>query len=711
MSCAATAGPGSASLPGERGKVEALRKQLAAAGTDFDANITRATAVVEYAAEELEGVPEAFLAQESLRDGEGRYRVRAEIAWHYLAVMENARREDSRRRMEEARHGLAAGSNIGILGRMLRLRREIAGRLGYASWADYRTEVRMAGRGEAAAGFLKELSSGLEGKFRQELEGWRRMKAADSGDPGAAVRSWDWRYYARREVRERLDVDKEALRAWFPYEAVRDGLFSLAEQLFSLEAAPLAGAPSWAEGVEAWLVSDAGGPPLGVLYLDMFPREGKFRHFAQFGLIGGRRLSGGGYQCPCAALVCNFPPPSSGRPSLLSHDEVLTLFHEFGHALHSLLARSEFSEFSGTSVPRDFVEVPSQLMERWAWDQETLEGFAAHWREPGRPMEPGTIERLHRARLASVGTHYRRQAAFGLLDLAFHGPEAPADPLALSREILSRIFLPPPPGGAFVAGFGHLNGYDAGYYGYAWSDAIVADLDTVFGGSSRARRDPRAGAPPAGGDPGSGRLPRSSPVRRALPGPAPLPGSVPGVPRDRPLPPLPDAPARRGDGDARSIGAVPGCPSTAARLFCPPRASAACAGRAFPVRFPARGGVPSGSRPDRFGRGGRIPVGWGPLERARPAHVRSGRGLPLPILPSWGPVRGQSQVVEHPGHHRVRQLGNGGRAGVEGGAGRDQRGPGQEQLLHVSDVDQAVGRLSGNQDQLPALLEHHVGRP
>ncbi len=479
--------------PGERGKVEALRKQLAAAGTDFDANITRATAVVEYAAEELEGVPEAFLAQESLRDGEGRYRVRAEIAWHYLAVMENARREDSRRRMEEARHGLAAGSNIGILGRMLRLRREIAGRLGYASWADYRTEVRMAGRGEAAAGFLKELSSGLEGKFRQELEGWRRMKAADSGDPGAAVRSWDWRYYARREVRERLDVDKEALRAWFPYEAVRDGLFSLAEQLFSLEAAPLAGAPSWAEGVEAWLVSDAGGPPLGVLYLDMFPREGKFRHFAQFGLIGGRRLSGGGYQCPCAALVCNFPPPSSGRPSLLSHDEVLTLFHEFGHALHSLLARSEFSEFSGTSVPRDFVEVPSQLMERWAWDQETLEGFAAHWREPGRPMEPGTIERLHRARLASVGTHYRRQAAFGLLDLAFHGPEAPADPLALSREILSRIFLPPPPGGAFVAGFGHLNGYDAGYYGYAWSDAIVADLDTVFGGSSRARRDPALG--------------------------------------------------------------------------------------------------------------------------------------------------------------------------------------------------------------------------
>ena len=480
--------------PKERDEVEALRKELARVGTDFDANITGATAVLEWSREELEGLPEEFLAQDSLRNAEGRYELHAEIAWHFLVVMENARRESTRRRMTEARHSLASGTNIGLIGEMLRLRSEIARRLGYRSWADYRTEIRMAADGASAEGFLRDLRRGLAEKFSAEREVWRKMKARDTSDPDAVLQLWDWRYYAGREVREHYRVDKEALRAYFPYERTRDGLFDLAGSLFGLDIVPLAGARTWAEGVESHLVSDAAtGAPLGTLHLDMFPREGKYRHFAQFGLIGGRRHADGTYQCPCVALICNFPPPTPERPSLLSHDEVQTLFHEFGHALHSLLTRAVFSEFSGTSVPRDYVEVPSQLLERWAWDQDTLDGFAAHWRDPEERIPPGTIDRLRRARLASIGAHYRRQAAFGLLDLAFHGFAVPSDPLALSERILAETFLPSPENTAFVAGFGHLNGYDAGYYGYAWSDAIAADLDTPFHDTPGSRRNAALG--------------------------------------------------------------------------------------------------------------------------------------------------------------------------------------------------------------------------
>jgi Zn-dependent oligopeptidase len=223
---------------------------------------------------------------------------------------------------------------------------------------------------------------------------------------------------------------------------------------------------------------------MGLFYLDMFPREGKYNHFAEFGIQGGRRLPNGTYLRPTVALLCNFPPPSNGAPSLLDQQEVTTIFHEFGHCMHSILTRAERGRFAGTAVPGDFVEAPSQMLENWTYDKAVLDTFAADYRDPSKKVPAEILGRLQEVRLATIGVFYRRQLSFALLDLKLHGPRAegsPVDSQAESNKVLSEVFFPVPDDSAFIAYFGHLaSGYDAGYYGYAWADAISADMATVF---------------------------------------------------------------------------------------------------------------------------------------------------------------------------------------------------------------------------------------
>jgi thimet oligopeptidase len=249
--------------------------------------------------------------------------------------------------------------------------------------------------------------------------------------------------------------------------------------------------------LQLYAVSDSStGEPLGLFYLDMFPREGKYNHFAQFGIIEGKLLADGKYQRPTVALICNFPTPQAGKPSLLAHQDVETLFHEFGHAMHSILTRAKYSRFAGTSVPRDFVEAPSQMLENWVWDKKVLDSFAADYRDPSKKIPEQILNQLKASKLAIEGTFYRRQLAFGLLDLALHTQihaDNAQETVPLSNKIIGDTFFPEPPDTAFVAYFGHLMGYDAGYYGYAWADAIAADMATVFASAPDGFFDEQAG--------------------------------------------------------------------------------------------------------------------------------------------------------------------------------------------------------------------------
>ena len=427
-------------------------------------------------------MPEDFL--KSVRRADGTYAILANVTPQRMAVLENARNEAARKAVELAYHDLAAKENGPLLDEIVSVRDQIATVLGYDSWADYQIEPRMARTDERATAFLEDLRRGLDPKFQAELAEFRRMKVRDTGDANARILSWDWRYYENQLKKERYSVDTEQLRVFFPFDRVLAGMFAVYEKIFGLRFEQLQNPDPWYPGVELYATLDAAtGEPLGLFYLDNFPREGKYNHFAQFGVVDGRLLPDGRYQRPVVALVCNFAPPTADRPSLLDHREVETLFHEFGHGLHSLLTRARFAQFSGTNVPRDFVEAPSQMLENWVWDAAVLNGFAADYRDPAKKIDPGVLQKMKEARLATTGTFYRRQVALALSDLKLHAAPA-AGATKDARAILNRtygdVFIELPAGGHLGAYWGHLTGYDAGYYGYLWSEAIAADMADVF---------------------------------------------------------------------------------------------------------------------------------------------------------------------------------------------------------------------------------------
>ncbi len=471
------------SLPkAERDEVERLRKELAALSTDFQNNVTKAKKEVKFTKAELEGVPEDFLNQ--IKTGDDEYTALANVTWQYITIMDNAKREETRKRFLIEHDNLAREGNIPLLEKILPLRHEIARRLGYKSWADYGTEVKMVKNAAAAIAFEEQLIKGLQPKFAAELEEFRKLKVAETGDANAQINIWDWRYYSNELKKRRYNVDAEQLRVYFPYQRALEGMFAIYQSIFGLKFEAVEPPYKWIGDLQLYAVSDAeSGEPMGMFYLDMFPREGKYNHFAQFGIIDGKQLPDGRYQRPVVALVCNFPAPTADRPSLLSHSDVETLFHEFGHAMHSILTRAKYARFSGTSVPRDFVEAPSQMLENWIWDKKVLDSFAADYRDPSKKIPADVLDKLKEARLATEGTRYRRQLAFGLMDLTLHTQidETNAkEALALSNQKLSEVFLPMVPDTAFIGYFGHIIGYSAGYYGYAWADAISADMATVF---------------------------------------------------------------------------------------------------------------------------------------------------------------------------------------------------------------------------------------
>jgi thimet oligopeptidase len=481
----------------ERKEVEQLRKELSKLGTDFDTNIVKSNAPVIFTKADLDGLPDSFFASPGIRTGDDAYTVMANVTWQFNTIEENAKSETTRKQLYIVRETLAKEENVPVLNQMLALRNKIALRLGYKSWDDYQTEVKMAKTGANAGKYISDLVTGIQPKFGSEVAELQQLKAADANDPNAKIEVWDWRYYANQRDKQKYAVDKEALRVYFPFQKVLYGMFNIYQSIFGLKFEKIAAPYKWVDDLQLYMVTDsATGEALGMFYLDMFPREGKFNHFAQFEIIGGKLLPDGKYQRPTVALLCNFSPPTADKPSLMTHQEVETLFHEFGHALHSIVTRAKYGRFADTHVPGDFVEAPSQMLQNWVWDKKVLDTFAADYRDPSKKIPADVIQKMNDAKKANAGVFYRRQFAFASLDLELHNQHAentPYDCVGISNPILEKVFLPIDPSTTFVSYFGHLNGYDAGYYGYAWADAIAADMATVFEKAKDGYLDKQAG--------------------------------------------------------------------------------------------------------------------------------------------------------------------------------------------------------------------------
>lgn len=485
-------------LPAEKRKeIGRLRQELSKLAAEFEANILAAKGPVVFTKEELEGVSDNFLSSRGIKIDNDRYRVMADSMWQYDTVEDNARSEATRKKLYVAHDSLAKEKNVPVVNQILALRNQIALLLGYKSWADYQAEIRMAKTAVKAQAYVDNLVTGVQPKFDAEVRELQQMKAADTNDPNARIGVWDWRYYSNQLTKQKFALDKEALRNFFPLQQTLDGMFSIFGRVFGLGSEEIKAPSKWADDLQLYVVSDtASKAPVGLLYLDLSPRDGKTSGGGEYEIVSARRLNDGRYQAPVAAVVLNFPPPTNDTPSPLSHSEAEVLFHELGHALHSIVTRANYVRFAGAHVPVDFVEAPSQMLQNWIWDKRVLDTFAADYRDRSKKIPSELIKRMNDAKLATAGMFYRRQFAFADADLALHGPHPsnqPYDCVAVSNPIFERIFLPIDPQTSFISSFRGFNGYDAGYYGYAWADAIAADMATMFEKSKNGFLDKEAG--------------------------------------------------------------------------------------------------------------------------------------------------------------------------------------------------------------------------
>jgi thimet oligopeptidase len=462
---------------GTRAAVKAKTERLVELGVRYQQNIDEWEDWILVTPEELEGLPDSFV--ESLETDEETGKLKVTIQYpHLIPFQENARRRDLREELRYKFNTVAVEENRKILEEAIRLRQEIADAFDQPTWAHHRLEERMAKSPERVASFFEELEAPLTEKGREELAAVTALLEEEIGDH--TVQVWDWAYYDTQQRREDYGVDNFEVAMYFPLKQVLDGMFELTSEMFGVEFEEIEEFDTWHPDVQHFAIvdSDSGGE-LGRFYLDLFPREGKYGHAAEFPLIPGRRLEDGSYQNPVCAMVANFTKPTSKAPSLLQHSEVETLFHEFGHVLHQNLGRTEFARFSGTNTERDFVEAPSQIMQHWIWRADVLRRFARHY-QTGEPIPEELVEQLVAARNLNKAMWQLRQMQFGWWDQQIHGGPDP-DLDAIHEKGVEISLLPLHRGTFPLASFGHLmGGYDASYYGYMWAEVFGDDMFSRF---------------------------------------------------------------------------------------------------------------------------------------------------------------------------------------------------------------------------------------
>ena len=261
-------------------------------------------------------------------------------------------------------------------------------------------------------------------------------------------------------------------------------MFDIYQTLLSVSFNEKSNIPVWHESVRAFEVTNQGGDePIAYFFMDLFPRKGKYQHAAAATFRSGWwDNESERYNIPASTILANFAPSSQNSPSLLQHSEVVTLFHEFGHIMHQVLTKSEFARFSGTRVYRDFVEAPSQMLENWVWERETLEKLSGHFQDEQRKLPTRLLDKLLKAKNAHQGLHYCRQLVFGKVDLKYHSTDFETDTIETWKQVQKdTLGIEVTEGGIPAAGFGHImGGYEAGYYGYLWAEVFAADMFTRF---------------------------------------------------------------------------------------------------------------------------------------------------------------------------------------------------------------------------------------
>jgi oligopeptidase A len=471
-------------------RVAAINVELAELTTKFSQNVLDATNSYELILEDekdLAGLPES--AVESARESAEtkgvsgwRFTLQAPSLIPVLTYLDDRRLREMVWRAYNTRATGGETDNRAIIEDVLRLRKEKAALLDYDDFSDLVLEDRMAGSGAEANRFLADLRAKTLPYFHRENTALEAFSYDAAGSRNGALQPWDIAYYAEKQRAALYEFDEEQLRPYFPVDSVLDGLFEIVKRLYGVRVVPPSDLPVWDDSVLTFELTDADGQHLASFYVDLHPRENK---------RAGAWMDGLALAVPPAphlGVICaNVNPPVGKKPALLTHLEVETLFHEFGHLMHFCLSRVPVRTLGGTNVAWDFVELPSQIMENWCWEREALDLFARHY-ETGETIPDDLFRKMKRARTYRAANAQMRQVGFASVDLMLHREYdrgKNSDLMSYTRDALqehSPAQLPADYG--FIAGVGHLFssavGYAAGYYSYKWAEVLDADAFTRF---------------------------------------------------------------------------------------------------------------------------------------------------------------------------------------------------------------------------------------
>ena len=457
--------------PAKRARVKEILDKLTALEQQYNKNIRDANVKVRFTEAELKGVPDNVW-KNAPRDADGS--VLLGTAYPMLIpVLQSAQSPAARERMWRAKFTEGGEPNLALMAEAGKLRHELAGLFGMDNYVDFKLHDKMARNAATAWRFLDEVKSTVAASDLADTEQLRVAKAKDMGTPLAEtqVKRWDTSYYSEKLRQERYSVDQEAFRPYFPPEQSLRFVMKVVERMMGVRYRQV-DVPAWAPGVETFVVTDvASNKDIAQLYVDLYPREGKYNHAAVWGL---RSSSTAMNRHPAAALVVNLDTQG------LTLDEMQTLLHEFGHSVHNNLSDTRHALQAGTSTVHDFVEAPSQMLEDWVYDKNVLKLMAEVCAEC-KPVPDELLAKAVAARDFAKGSRYARQHLYASYDLALNSKDTPA-PMPLWIKMEGETPLGYEKGSLFPAGFAHLmsDGYGAGYYGYLWSLVIAMDLRTAF---------------------------------------------------------------------------------------------------------------------------------------------------------------------------------------------------------------------------------------
>jgi thimet oligopeptidase len=457
-----------------RTRLKQLDAELVKLSQQFNRNIREGVLTLELSPADLDGLPPDFIKAHPA-NAAGKVVLKTDNP-DYVPFMSYAKNAAAREKFWKLYRQRAAPKNIAVLDQMLAKRHEKARLLGFANWADYITADKMIGNGKAADDFIEKITVAADARAKRDYADLLARKKKD--DPAAAdMQPWDTGYFTDRIKTEQYGVDSREVRPYFQYDNVKNAVLDTTAKLFGIRFERVKDAKVWHPDVETYDVYE-GTRLMGRVYLDMFPRENKYKHYANFSLLRGKE----GTALPEGALICNFHQPGANDPGLLEYTDIVTFFHEFGHLLHGVLGgHQHWAGISGVATERDFVEAPSQMLEEWARDPKTLQSFAIHY-QTRQPIPLELAKKLRTADEFGKGLFVRQQMYYAATSLDFHNRDPKGlDTTKLSAQLQEKYTpFKYVPDTYFQAAFGHLDGYSAVYYTYMWSLVIAKDMFSAF---------------------------------------------------------------------------------------------------------------------------------------------------------------------------------------------------------------------------------------